>query len=130
MKKIIKVKDLELTQAIEDYLEKKLATLKKFFSDFNEELVMVEIELGRTTRHHQTGAIFRAEINLSSNGKLFRVESERDDLYAAIDEVRDDLEREIKKFKEKKETVFVRGARSLTKAFRLSPAARFRKKKY
>lgn len=130
MKKIIKVKDLELTQAIEDYLEKKLATLKKFFSDFNEELVMVEIELGRTTRHHQTGAIFRAEINLSSNGKLFRVESERDDLYAAIDEVRDDLEREIKKFKEKKETVFVRGARSLKKAFRLSPAARFRKKKY
>jgi len=129
MRKIIKTKDLNLTDAIEDYLEKKLSSLEKFTSDFNQESIITEIEIGRTTRHHQAGDIFRAEINLSINGKLFRVESERDDLYAAIDEVRDDLEQEIRKFKTKKETVFIRGARSLKKQIRLSPLARFRTKK-
>jgi putative sigma-54 modulation protein len=129
MRKIIKTKDLNLTDAIEDYIEKKLASLEKFTSDFNQESIITEIEIGRTTRHHQAGDIFRAEINLSINGKLFRVESERDDLYAAIDEVRDDLEQEIRKFKTKKETVYIRGARSLKKQFRLSPLARFRTKK-
>jgi len=129
MRKIIKTKDLNLTDTIEDYLEKKLASLEKFLSDFNQESIITEIEVGRTTRHHQTGDIFRAEINLSINGKLFRVESERDDLYAAIDEVRDDLEQEIRKFKTKKETIYIRGARSLKKQFRLSPLARFRTKK-
>lgn len=129
MRKIIKTKDLNLTDTIEDYLEKKLASLEKFLSDFNQESIIAEIEVGRTTRHHQAGDIFRAEINLSINGKLFRVESERDDLYAAIDEVRDDLEQEIRKFKTKKETIYIRGARSLKKQFRLSPLARFRTKK-
>ena len=129
MRKIIKTKDLNLTDTIEDYLEKKLASLEKFLSDFNQESIIAEIEVGRTTRHHQTGDIFRAEINLSINGKLFRVESERDDLYAAIDEVRDDLEQEIRKFKTKKDTIYIRGARSLKKRFRLSPLARFRTKK-
>jgi putative sigma-54 modulation protein len=87
----------------------------------------VEVEIGRTTKHHQAGDIFRAEINLSINGKLFRVESEQESLYAAIDEVRDDLEREIKKFKEKRETIFIRGARSIKKKLKISPMARFRK---
>ncbi len=115
MKIIIKTKNFQSSSAIENYVQKKLETLKKFLENFNKESLMTEIELGRTTRHHQSGDIFRAEINLSVDGKLFRVESEQDDIYAAIDEVRDDLEREIKAFKTKKETIFIRGARSLKK---------------
>lgn len=129
MIKNIKTKDLVLTEAIEKYIDKKLETLKKFIPKYSSDSVKAAIEVGRTTRHHQAGDIFRAEINLSVGGKLFRVESERDDLCAAIDEARDDLEREIKKFKEKKETVFIRGARSFKKMFNLSPLARFRNKK-
>ncbi|TSC53607.1 MAG: ribosomal subunit interface protein [Parcubacteria group bacterium LiPW_39] len=127
MRLIIKSKDLKIPEAAKDYLQKKLETLKKFFKNFNPELIKVEVELGRTTRRHKEGDIFRAEVNLSINGRLFRAESERSDLYAAIDEVRDDLEREIKSFKTKKETIFIRGARSITKKFRLSPLARFKK---
>ena len=88
---------------------------------------MAEVEVGRTTYHHKSGDIFRAEINLSINGKMFRAESERDDLFTAIDEVRDSLEQEIKKFKTKKETIFIRGARSIKKKFGLSSLARFKK---
>ncbi len=128
MKIIIKTKNFQSSSAIENYVQKKLETLKKFLENFNKESLMTEIELGRTTRHHQSGDIFRAEINLSVDGKLFRVESEQDDIYAAIDEVRDDLEREIKAFKTKKETIFIRGARSLKKKFGISPLARFKQK--
>jgi len=129
MKKTVKTKDLELTEAVESYIDKKLESLGKFLKDANQELISADIEIGRTTRHHQSGDIFRAEINLMLDGKLFRAESEKDDLYAALDEVRDDLEEEIKKFKDKKDTVFIRGARSIKKMMRLSPLARFRTKK-
>jgi len=128
MKKIIKTKDIELSEAMEDYIDKKLGTLNKFVVDVNEDLVMAQVELLRTTRHHQTGDIFRAEINLSIDGKLFRVESEKDDIYAALDDVRDGLEQEIKKYKNKRETIFLRGARSIKKRFGISPQARFRNK--
>src|SRR4030043_959897 len=126
MKKTIKTKDLDMTQAVDLYIDKKLESLKRFYSDANPESVSAEIEVGRTTRHHQSGVIFRAEINLTIGGKLFRAESEREDLYTAIDEVRDDLEEEIKKLHDKKDTIFIRGARSIKKMMRLSPLARFR----
>jgi len=45
----------------------------------------------------------------------------------AIDETRDDLEQEIKKFKTKKGAIFIRGARSIKKKFGLSDLARFKK---
>ncbi len=125
---IFKSKDLEITESIRVYVEKKLATLETFLKNFNQELVKAEVEVGRTTRHHRSGDVFRAEINLSINGKMFRAESEQDDLLAAIDEVRDDLEQEIRKFKTKRDTIFVRGARSIKKTLGISPLARFRKK--
>lgn len=128
MKIIFKSKDLEITDTIRSYTEKKISTLEKFLKNFNQEIILAEIELGRTTWHHKSGEIFRAEINLSIDGEVFRAESEQDDLYASIDEVRDDLEQEIKKFKAKRDTIFIRGARSIKKHFRISPLARFKKK--
>jgi len=48
---------------------------------------------------------------------------------ASIDEVREELQKEILKFKGRKETLFLRGARSFKKFLRLSPLARFRRSK-
>lgn len=127
MKIIFKSKDFSLTPSIEDYLQKKINGLEKFLGDFNKETTKVEAEVGKTTGRHRAGDIFRAEINLSVGGKLFRAESEQEDIFSAIDEVRDELEQEIKKFKTKKETIFIRGARSIKKKFGLSSLARFKK---
>ncbi|MEK7160509.1 MAG: ribosome-associated translation inhibitor RaiA [Patescibacteria group bacterium] len=128
MKIIFKKKDFVITPSIEIYVEKKMETLEKFFKSFGEEKRIIEVELGKVTARHKTGDIFRAEINLNLGGKMFRAESAREDLFTAIDETRDDLEQEIKKFKEKKETIFIRGARSIKKKFALSGLARFREK--
>ena len=128
MKIIFKKKDFEITPSVESYVQKKMETLEKFFKSFGEDKRIIEVELGRATVRQKSGDIFRAEINLNLGGKAFRAESEQSDLLAAIDETRDDLEQEIKKFKEKKETIFIRGARSIAKKFRISPLARFREK--
>jgi len=129
MKIILKNKNVYPDAGTEKYLDKKLETLKKFLKNFNQELILAEVELGKVNNRQRTGDIFRAEINLSiGGGKILRAEAEGADLYAAIDEMRDNLEREIKKFKTKNETIFIRGARSITKKFRLSPLARFRDK--
>lgn len=127
MQIIFKKKDFEITPSIQDYVQKKMETLEKFLKSFGEEKMIADVELGKSTGRQKSGEIFRAEINLNLGGKMFRAESEQEDLLAAIDEVRDDLEQEIKKFKEKKETVFIRGARSLKKKFSISPLARFKK---
>ncbi len=127
MEIIFKSKNFSLTPSIEEYARKKISSLEKFLKNFDQEIIKFEIEVGRTTYHHKSGDIFRAEINLSLGGRLLRVESEQSDLFAAIDEARDDLEQEIKKFKTKRKTVFIRGARSIKKKFALSGSARFKK---
>ncbi|MBI4709061.1 MAG: HPF/RaiA family ribosome-associated protein [Candidatus Portnoybacteria bacterium] len=60
--------------------------------------------------------------------KFLRWETQTGNLYAAIDSAQEELESEIKKFKEKKETLLRRGSRSFKKSLHLSPMSRFRKK--
>lgn len=127
MEIIFKSKNFSLTPSIEEYVQKKIRTLEKFLKNFDQETIKIEVEVGRTTYHHKSGEVFRAEINLSLGRQLLRAESEQTDLFSAIDEVRDDLEQEIKKFKDRKETIFLRGARSIKKRFALSGLARFKK---
>ena len=94
----IKGTNLELTQAIKDYIQEKVGALEKFF----DQALIARVDVGLTTKHHQKGNIFRAEINLEVPQKnLLRAESTRDDLYVAINEAKAELERQVKKYKEK-----------------------------
>ena len=59
----------------------------------------------------QVGVVVRAEINIVRPGQnQFYAVAEELDLYAAIDVVHDQIEREIVAKKEKRETLFRRGA--------------------
>lgn len=102
--------------------------MEKFLAGFNPDSILAEAELSRTTRHHTSGDIFRFEVNLTVNGKLLRSESERENIYTAIDDVHEELAREIRGDKTKQDTIFRRIARSVKKKLNLSPLARFRKK--
>jgi len=109
-----------MTPAIEDYTSKKVLSLSKFLHAGDNALC--EVELGKTTNHHKSGDIFKAEINIVTPGKnQFYAMAEESDLYAAIDVVRDNIEREIISKKTKRETLFRRGAmrfKSILKGFR------------
>jgi putative sigma-54 modulation protein len=110
----IKGTNIELTPAIRDYVEKKVGNLEKFISKHGDN-ALVEVEVGKTTQHHQKGDIFRAEINLSlaGNAYQFRADAETTDLYAAIDLAHDEMEVELNRFKGKRESRYRRGAKTL-----------------
>lgn len=128
MKIIIKTTNIKLTPAIEDYINQKVGGLDKFLNYVEEELKEARVEIGRTTKHHQKGDIFRAEVNLSLGNKVLRSEAEEWDIKAAIDAVKDELEQEIKKYRGKQIARFKRGARLAKKLLRLSPLLWFKKK--
>jgi putative sigma-54 modulation protein len=128
MRITIKTKNFVLTDSVRDYCEKKIGGLEKFLDGADPDSFLAEAELSRTTRHHKSGDVFRFEVNLTVGGKLLRSESEQETIYAAIDEVHDELAREIKGEKTKQSVIFRRIARSVKKKLNLSPLARFRKK--
>ena len=106
----IKYTNLEPTPAIEEYLNKKLAKIGKF-AEREQDEVILRVEVGKTTRHHQSGEIFRAEIQTRITGQDVRAVTERDDLYAAIDEAKEEILRELKNTKSKRDTTLRKSGR-------------------
>lgn len=125
MKMTIYANGLELTDAIRDYAEKKLGELDKFIPKGT--LSDINVELQKTTSHHKKGEVFRAEANVKLPGKLIRGESQEDNLYAAIDLLKDELKRDLRKYKDRHHDLQIRGGRSLKKRLSLSRLA-WRKK--
>jgi putative sigma-54 modulation protein len=95
----IKATKIELTDAIRDYVQKKADMLEKYIGSLP--VINCHFEVGQAVGGQQSGEIFRAEMNLDLNGELLRIEKTEKDLYKAIDKVKDHMEREIIKFKEK-----------------------------
>ena len=71
---------------------------------------MLDVEVGRTTQHHKSGDIFRAEINLKLKGDSLRAVREAEDLYAAIDQVKDEIVDLLTTHADKRRTLLRRGA--------------------
>ncbi|MBP9855766.1 MAG: ribosome-associated translation inhibitor RaiA [Candidatus Pacebacteria bacterium] len=113
----VKATGLELTPAIKSYVEEKLLQVEKLV-DISTGGVRAEVEVGKTTDHHRHGDIFKAEFNLQVNGSQFRSEVTGADLYAALDEAKDELVRQITSQKDKNQTLFRRGARRLKNILR------------
>lgn len=113
----IKATHIELTEAIKNYVEKKVLSLEKYIHD-DPQNVHADVEVGKISHHHRSGDIFRAEIRLNFKGKEIYVVAEKDDLYAAIDEMRDTTERECTALKDKKLTLAKRGSAKAKKVIR------------
>lgn len=103
----VKATNMELTDAISDYLGRKIGTLDKFVRSNIESIARIEV--GKTTKHHNKGDVFRAEVNLEFDGFKFRAVAEADDLYKAIDEVRDSIAHEVTRASKKKHHLLKRG---------------------
>ncbi|MEK9185991.1 MAG: ribosome-associated translation inhibitor RaiA [Patescibacteria group bacterium] len=101
MKINIKGTNLSVSPDISAYLDEKLKSAIKLI-DQDDETAIFDIELGRTTRHHQTGDIFRAEINLHRRGGNNRAVSEAGDIFSAIDLVKDQILSELRGAKGKR----------------------------
>ena len=127
MRITIKATNIRLTAGIEKYIAKKIGGLQKFLKGTDPDEIEAFVEAGKPSKHHKRGLVFYAETNLKVLGKLYRAKAQTSDIYASIDQVKDELQREIKRFKEKKLTKDRRKERSFKKAKALSPYSRFRK---
>lgn len=91
MKITFKGKHIEVTDAMREYIEKKLNKIDRHFDHILEVIVTLSVEKNRQI----------VEATLQARRALIRAEEETDDMYASIDKVADKLERQIQKYKEK-----------------------------
>lgn len=96
----IQAPNLELTPALTQFIESKIGGLGKFLKKFNSENILIEVDLGRSTRHHRHGKVYHVDVNLILPGGTLRAAHDDEDIRKAIVAVKDKLQREIEKFKE------------------------------
>ncbi|TSC73751.1 MAG: Sigma 54 modulation protein/ribosomal protein S30EA [Parcubacteria group bacterium Gr01-1014_44] len=101
MKYILQSTNTTISDSIQALIDSKIKALEHFISRFDPETVEARIEVGKPSRHHQTGLVFYAEINLKIPGKLLRAEATHLDLLSAVNEAFKEVERQVKDYKEK-----------------------------
>src|SRR5690625_1856993 len=93
MNYIIRGENIEVTQAIREYVEKKIAKLNRYFDTPPTSDVHVNLSVYNEKQ--------QIEVTIPMPNLLLRAEEQHADLYAAIDLVVDKLERQIRKYKTK-----------------------------
>jgi len=140
MKIIIKTKNIKLNQALRQWIRMKLDPLEKFakilyseryFDHFfgkGKPKAEAWVEIAKTTLHHKKGPVFWAECQMRFPKRSLRSTARSKDLRLAITEVKDELQRQLKQYKNKLTAQTKRRARVLKKELKLAPQARFWRK--
>ena len=86
-------KNIAITDALRDRVEKKLSKFRKFFNPDTEASATLTVEKNRHI----------IEVTIPFNGVILRAEEATDDMYSSIDKVVDKLERQIARHRTKLE---------------------------
>jgi putative sigma-54 modulation protein len=88
-------RQIEITEALKNYLDKKMVRLDRFFDNAEAKVVLSMAQGARVERKA------KAEIQVNVPGGIVRVEESDSDMYAAIDRAIDRLEYQLKRYKER-----------------------------
>lgn len=115
MKITLSTKNISLDEPLRIFVEEKIGGLEKFIGkdhstwfdnthhkSFGASLVEAKIEIGMPSKHHRSGRVYYTEVNLKVGGKLLRATCQHEDLRNAIVDVKNELQQQIKKLKNKK----------------------------
>ncbi len=121
MKVSIRAKNIELTDHLKDYAEKKILSACRFIPTLLEKeredkeevghevaRIVVEVEIEKITGEEK-GRIFRTEAQMIIPGAVIKAEDVSETVKASIDEVKYELERQLKERKEKLEVLKRKG---------------------
>jgi len=86
-------KNIEITEALKNIIEKKISRLDKYFNPDVEAQITLSVQKSRHT----------IEVTIPFNGVILRAEEQNEDMYTSLDIVVDKLERQIRKHKTKLE---------------------------
>lgn len=92
------VKDLELTDEIREYIDKKTPRLNRYLDQIDE--TRIDLAYAKTAR--EANNRFVAQITLRGRGFILRAEERAVEIKSAIDMVMDKIERQIERYKGKK----------------------------
>ena len=90
-----------MTDAIRDHFQEKMDMLDKYLGKID--VINCDVEVEKLAGDQHKGKIYRAEVNLQVPKEILRVVKDAEDMYKAIDKVKDHLELVIKKYKDKLE---------------------------
>lgn len=98
MKLVIQGKNIEITDAIRDYVDQKIEKAVSHYQSLTTE-VDVHLSVARNPRINPKQT---AEVTIYANGSVIRAEESSENLYASIDLVADKIARQLRKYKEKR----------------------------
>lgn len=85
----VRGKQIEVTNALRQHVEKRIGKLEKYFDKLEEAQVTLSVEKDR----------HRVEVTIPVDGIILRGEEESGDMYSSVDMVIDKLEKQIRKHK-------------------------------
>lgn len=100
---------------LEDVAVNKLQALDKYVGEETD--VRCEVEFQKVAPQN-SGNIYRAEVNFWLGGKMYRAEATLDSFEKALDEVRNELDKELRRAHSKRESMVRRGGRKLKEMLR------------
>ena len=99
MKLVIQGKNIDITNAIREYVNQKI---EKALNHFQNLITEVDVHLS-VERNPRINSKQTAEVTLYVNGAVIRAEESSENLYASIDLVADKISRKLRKYKEKRQ---------------------------
>jgi len=137
MKIVLKTTNIKIGKEIKDFLEEKINSLEKFAKDFFGEKywngffgkgkprIEAWVEIAKLPKHKK-GKVFYAECQMRFPGKSIRAEATKETIEAAIEEVKDEIKKQIIQYKEKLFTQYEKGARKAKEKLKISKLAQKR----
>jgi putative sigma-54 modulation protein len=93
----IKGKNVEVTDRLRSYVEKKIGKLDKYLPSISEAWVELSTEAAKAAQDRQV-----CQVTVRSNGTILRAEERSDDMFTSIDTVLDKMYRQIARYKGKR----------------------------
>lgn len=108
---------MDITEAIREYTLEKMKPLEKLIPR-DDTSASLAVELSKTSNHHVHGQVFQAEAQIHIRGKEATVRTREEDLYKAVDVLKDMLVRELSQHKDKERSLVRRGAHNVKALFK------------
>ena len=96
MEIVVRGRNVNVTERVEEYVEKKVGKLERYLPIIDEARVELSQEETRSAQHRMI-----AQLTVRSRGKVLRAEERDQDLFAAIDLVTEKMQRQITRFKDR-----------------------------
>lgn len=127
----IRHKDIEITDSLREYIERKIVdpVQKRLKRSSASDAPILDIEVARTTRHHHKGEVYRVSASLMLGKTVIRAEAEESEIHASCDALEDELKREIMRHTSGALSLAKRLGRRAKEFLRVTPGAWLRRGK-